>query len=36
MSILVRRRLFIAGGLASFAFIRRAFAAPPATIADGT
>jgi hypothetical protein len=36
MSILIRRRLFLAGGLASFALIRRAFAAPPATIADGS
>jgi hypothetical protein len=29
------RRGFLAGGLASFAFISRAAAAPPATIADG-
>jgi hypothetical protein len=36
MSILIRRRLFLAGGLASFALIRRAAAAPPSTIADGT
>ena len=36
MSILIRRRLFLAGGLASFALIRRASAAPPATIADGS
>jgi len=36
MSIAIRRRLFLAGGLASFAFPRRAAAAPPATIADGT
>jgi len=36
MSLLIRRRLFLAGGLASFALIRRASAAPPATIADGS
>src|SRR5215813_13262067 len=36
MSLLIRRRLFLAGGLASFALIRRAAAAPPPTIADGT
>src|SRR5262245_37105332 len=36
MSILIRRRMFLAGGLASFALIRRATAAPPSTIADGT
>src|SRR5262245_29451338 len=36
MAILIRRRLFLAGGLASFALIRRAAAAPPPTIADGT
>jgi hypothetical protein len=35
MSLLIRRRLFLAGGLASLALIRRAQAAPPATIADG-
>ena len=31
----IPRRGFLAGGLASFALIRRASAAPPATIADG-
>jgi hypothetical protein len=36
MSLLIRRRLFVAGGLASFALICRASAAPPATIADGS
>jgi hypothetical protein len=36
MSLLIRRRLFLAGGLASLAFIRRASAAPPPTIADGS
>jgi len=36
MPILLRRRLFLAGGLASFALVRHASAAPPATIADGT
>jgi hypothetical protein len=36
MSLLIRRRLFLAGGLASFALIRRAAAAPPVTIADGS
>ncbi len=36
MLIKIRRRLFLAGGLASFALIRRAHAAPPATIADGS
>ena len=36
MSILIRRRMFLAGGLASFAVIRHASAAPPATIADGS
>ena len=36
MSIAIRRRLFLAGSLASFALIRRAHAAPPETIADGT
>jgi hypothetical protein len=36
MSHLIRRRLFLAGGLAAFALIRRASALPPATIADGT
>src|SRR5712671_3519057 len=35
-TVLIRRRLFLAGGLASFALIRHASAAPPATIADGT
>jgi hypothetical protein len=35
MSLLIRRRLFVAGGLASFALIRRAHAAPPTIIADG-
>jgi hypothetical protein len=34
--MLIRRRLFLAGGLSSFALIRRASAAPPATIADGS
>jgi hypothetical protein len=33
---LIRRRSFVAGGLASFAWLRHASAAPPATIADGT
>jgi hypothetical protein len=33
--IVIPRRLFLAGGLASFAVIRRAKAEPPATIADG-
>src|SRR5215213_2858569 len=33
---LIRRRSFVTGGLASFAFLRHASAAPPATIADGT
>ena len=32
----IRRRIFLAGGMASFAFTRNALAAPPATIADGT
>jgi hypothetical protein len=32
----IRRRIFLAGGMASFAFRRKALAAPPATIADGT
>src|SRR5262249_56225838 len=36
MSILIRRRLLLAGGLASFALIRHAAAAPPASIAGGT
>src|SRR5215468_7306345 len=36
MSLLIRRRLFLAGGLASLALIRRASAAPPSTIADGS
>ena len=36
MSILIRRRLFLAGGLASFARIRPASAGAPATIADGS
>ena len=36
MSTLIRRRLFLAGGLASLALIRPASAAPPATIADGS
>jgi hypothetical protein len=36
MLLLIRRRLFLAGGLASFALIRHAHAAPPATIADGS
>src|SRR5262249_41848035 len=36
MSIAIPRRLVLAGGLASFALIRRAHAAPPETIADGT
>ena len=35
MSLLIRRRLFLAGALASFTLIRRASAAPPTTIADG-
>jgi hypothetical protein len=35
MPIVIPRRLFLAGGLASFAVIRRAQAEPPATIADG-
>ena len=35
-TVLIPRRLFLAGGLASFAFIRRGSAAPPSTIADGT
>src|SRR5215216_2919387 len=33
---LIRRRSFVTGGLASFAFLRHTWAAPPATIADGT
>jgi hypothetical protein len=33
--LLIPRRLFLAGGLTSFAFISRARAMPPATIADG-
>src|SRR5215218_3632237 len=33
---LIRRRSFVTGGLASFAFLRHASAAPPASIADGT
>ena len=36
MSLQIRRRLFLAGGLASFALIRRALAAAPTTIADGS
>jgi hypothetical protein len=32
----IRRRIFLAGGMASFAFTRKALAAPPATIADGS
>lgn len=36
MSTLIRRRLFLAGGLASLTLIRHASAAPPDTIADGT
>ena len=36
MSIWIRRRRFLAGGLASFALMRRASAALPAIIADGT
>lgn len=32
----IQRRIFLAGGLASFAFLRHAAAAPPAVIADGT
>src|SRR3954447_26369136 len=36
MSNLIRRRSFVVGGLASFAWLRHASAAPPATIADGT
>jgi hypothetical protein len=36
MSTLIRRRLFLAGGLASLGLIRPASAAPPATIADGS
>lgn len=36
MPLWMGRRLFLAGGLASFAFTRRASAAPPQTIADGT
>jgi hypothetical protein len=35
MSLRIRRRLFLAGSLASFAFLQRATAAPPAVIADG-
>jgi hypothetical protein len=35
-SVLIPRRLFLTGGLASFALIRSANAAPPAVIADGT
>lgn len=35
-TMLIRRRLFLAGGLASFALIRHASAAPPAAIADGS
>jgi hypothetical protein len=34
--ILLPRRLFVAGGFASLAFITRARATPPASIADGT
>jgi hypothetical protein len=34
--LLLPRRLFLAGGLASLTLIRRASAAPPATIADGS
>jgi hypothetical protein len=36
VSKLIRRRIFLAGGMASFAFARNASAAPPAIIADGT
>jgi hypothetical protein len=36
MSTLIRRRLFLAGGLASLGLVRPASAAPPATIADGS
>lgn len=36
MSIFIPRRLFLAGGLASFAATRHASAAPPATIANGS
>jgi hypothetical protein len=36
MSNPIRRRIFLAGGMASFVFIRHASAAPPAAIADGT
>ncbi|MEA2989046.1 MAG: hypothetical protein QOG83_1757 [Alphaproteobacteria bacterium] len=36
MTLLVRRRVFLVGGLASLAAMRSAAAAPPATIADGT
>src|SRR5262245_38955433 len=35
MPLWIRRRQFLAGGLASLAFPRHALAAPPATIADG-
>ncbi len=36
MSHLIRRRTLVVGGLASIAVIRRAWATPPSTVADGT